>query len=616
MQEEHPDVGNGLLFFQSSNLQIPNAPIWRGGRLVQRQRNSKQISFICCSETEFAIVIMSSTTSLLPNLSSSGLPKPIIDLIEKPRIDWRSLESLVTADGAVVDIPTLEFCLDTKLKTSLLLQDVIDVFCFRAPGREIKMVVRHLIREIIKRKSKDQMVELIRGIFEWLHAMFPANSRYRFLVACRSLLDTHFAYNDFDKFKRVVWEIFLHLDIPSDDNFFILRLLDVKLEMEKAKVSMDGVSWHSLFFAEDTVEIDQEENTCINHLLAMGDRGRGWGCTTKYCAEDVCRLIKTLAPGLHRPNRHGTLPIHNIFYLTHMRCSRLPEEVILKFTVETLTNLLEAHPEHLLCPSQELDGSTPFHEIVPNLLAVITNTCSSDNASPLLVVREEIAQFIRRIEAILQSQPNGIVDHHGRTPLHYLISCCDENYRLDKTDPLIAGLLASLISPKTARITSNDGQLPLHAALEVGVDLAEELSDAVTLERRHPETMLYPFLITPKQYDDAEIGVENSFLLLRKAPQLIATALTAYTTAHLSTDAHIEAAKLELRVSRLRVLHRHDIDMDRRRLEKYKHEFQEKRNKYHAREDRFLRKAKRLRRSTPANPPLSCRVRFSLPSSG
>lgn len=471
-----------------------------------------------------------------------------MELIDKPRIDWRSLESLVTRDGAEVDFQTLEFSLSAKIKASNQLQDAIDVFCFR-PGPEIKRVVSHLICGLFKRNSKHQMVELIRGIYEWLHAMFPTDWRYRFLVACRPLLDTFFVSNYFEKFKRVVWEIFLHLDVPrSSENFLILRLLDIRVEMEKAEVSMDGVDWQSLFSSEEIIEIDQDENTCINFLLARDET---------YRAEDVCRLaVTTLASTLYRPNRHGTLPMHNIFALKRMHCSRrLPEYLIVKFILETLVNLLEAHPEHLLSPSQELDGRTPFHQIVPNLLLVVTTYLST---APLRI-REQLTQFILRIEAVLQSQPKGIVDNQGRTPLHYLISCCSSNYRLNKNDPLVSGLLSSLLSPKTARIASNDGKLPLHTALEGGVDVAKDLCDAATLERRHPETLLYPFLVTPKYNNAPEIGVENSFLLLRKAPQLIATALTDYTTAHLSTDAHIEAAKLELKLSRLRrVLHRRD----------------------------------------------------------
>lgn len=80
-----------------------------------------------------------------------------------------------------------------------------------------------------------------------------------------------------------------------------------------------------------------------------------------------------------------------------------------------------------------------------------------------------------------------VVDDGGLTPLHYLISCGGK-LGFQQLGPLVTRLGASLVSPRTARMASNEGILPLHTALEHGVGLMDELCAAA------PETD--PFFVS------------------------------------------------------------------------------------------------------------------------
>lgn len=476
------------------------------------------------------------------------------------------IDSLLLQEGiSATNYLTIEHSLLESLATSSCpVDDAAELF-YRLKSYYFRLPISRLRGCVFERLSSEAMVELVQR----LKARCSGNRvHFRFLTVIRPFLHADLAVGFFEKFKVVIFEICRLLGIKQHGNFVPLKILDIKTQMSRWGVGSKNVDWASLLSDRSVEEKDEGGNTCINYVLTR----------EQYSVYDIRTFICAFPGTLSVPNDQGTLPMHNIF-----------TGIMLTQPLETFKVMMDTFSGAVLCPSLEYHGKTPFHIIVTDGFLMTRRIIDRAYHSEIEAIE---LQFTNPVATAIRKHPRVLclVDDYGFTPLHHLVSTLAS--RSVPFDLFTSRFVASLATPMAARIASTEGKIPLHTALEaleyppiwneLPLLLVNKLCAIApdAMERRHPKNFLYPFQMAASR----NLNVDISYTLLRMAPQLIATALTDTSTAHLRTKEHVEAAKLELTAER--------------KFVQYHRLLEEMKATHDAERKELLQQAERLRMST------------------
>ena len=444
--------------------------------------------------------------------STSSLPVTITELIQSPRIDWRRLHNLVEQQGDEFDWELLESSLCERMRTSSNpVGDADDVFSYRRDYDGNNSLLDKLRGHVYKELSLESKIELLQRI--------NLSSHHDSMLSYRLILNVSIAEDTLEHFKRVVLEIlrFFYSEEPRF-HFFALAVLELSETMEEYAEILFPEDMEILEgrfrclldrLAEALTERDDDGNTCLNYMVGRGQ-------APNYTALHFTKIYDACEGAIRIPNHQGTLPMHNMFTV-HLERDGLEGKQLFHL----FRKMLDSFPDAVLYQSREFHGRTPLHMSPPS--CIFLNPEST---------RQITDEFLDSIKSAVQTYPNvlQIVDDYGLTPLNNIMAC-RESILLDKAH-CYARWEEILLSPKAARIASNDGMLPLHNALRTGGRMVDALCAAApeTVERRDPETFLYPFLM---ECND----VNTSYKLLRMAPQLVDTSSDDESSLHQQREA-------------------------------------------------------------------------------
>jgi hypothetical protein len=555
------------------------------------------------------------STQQLPMKLNTMLSQPSIDwqgLLDAALVEFDSYfaESATTAPARELVLPVQFWSNMRSLVRNRLeerestVNECMDLFTTAAihfhQSRRFRQVfgnvIVHARATVMRKLSQEQLGELLER--------FNGMPQPELCSAYRALFEIPFdVEKDTERFHMFLRSLFQRFDLQRtpEQPFFRSYLCS----MQKIDVCLsEFIECHHLPILIATspeffTEVDENGDTFLHTVLTQRIfRGISVWSSLDGDADEypllhdyvVKAIVENHPETLRVRNKAGSLPLHR--FLVRNGEEDFVEDIRNYGGMhESFIAIFQAYPTALGATSIEYGGRTAFHCLLQRCIDISRDFNSLSRRPSLRLVKA----LLSTVSFLVTAMPECIyvVDDDGYTPLHFL-STLDSiaelnpipdyvdgtNVRPDEPTSeaqLLTNLTKMLTTNKSVMMPSKSCKLPLHSFAESKLHLAELVLNGApkALVFRCPDSKLYPFqLMASSESDDSQkdkiihgtethlaklkrkrrndpLIISMTFTMLRLAPHLISTTLTAEATQYMEDADYIEGAKLKLEGHRM-----------------------------------------------------------------